>query len=97
MQQQKMTFEQNMEAMSKMSPEEREAKVGELTKMCICADCPTYVATGEKRLLFCTTGRSKIIKEEKGCICPGCPVYENMGLRWDYYCTRGSGKEQTGK
>lgn len=94
---QKTTFEQNMEAMSKMSPEEIETKMGELTKMCICGDCPTYVGAGEKRLLFCATEKSKIIKEEKGCICPGCPVYENMGLRWDYYCTKGSGKEQAGK
>lgn len=92
----KLSFEQVMQAMNMMSPEEREAKIAELAKMCICDGCPTYAGTGEKRLLFCITGKSEIIKKEKGCICPVCPVQENMALRWDYYCTRGSGKEQAG-
>ena len=93
---QKMTFEQNMEAMNKMSPKEMDAKVKELTKMCICGRCPTYAGTGEKKLLFCATGKSTIIKKEKGCICPGCPVQKNLALRWDYYCLKGTGKEQAG-
>lgn len=90
------TFEQAMQAMNKMSPKEKESKMKELARMCICADCPTYVGTGEKALLFCATGKSKIIEEEKGCICPGCPVQDTMGLRWDYYCTKGSGRELAG-
>lgn len=85
-----------MEAMAGMSSKEMEAKIAELTKMCICGKCPTYVNTGEKKLLFCTTGKSSIIKKEKGCVCPGCPVQKNMSLRWDYYCLKGSGKEQAG-
>ncbi len=93
---QKNTFEQNMEAMNRMSPKEMDAKIKELTKICICGKCPTYAGTGEKRLLFCATGKSTIIKKEKGCICPGCPVQKNMSLRWDYYCLKGSGKEQAG-
>jgi hypothetical protein len=93
---QKTTFEQNMQAMSKMSPKEMEAKVAEFTRMCICGGCPTYAGTGEKRLVFCATGKSKIIKKEKGCLCPGCPVQNKLSLRWDYYCLKGSGKEQAG-
>lgn len=93
---QKTTFEQNMEAMNKLSTKEMEAKVAELTQMCICGGCPTYAGTGEKRLLFCATGKSKIIKKEKGCLCPGCPVQKKLALRWDYYCLKGSGKEQAG-
>jgi len=88
------TFEQNMEAMSKMSPTEKEEKMAQLKKMCICGNCPSYSGLGEKRLLFCVTGKSTIIKKEKGCICPGCPVTDIMGLKWIYYCTKGSGREQ---
>ena len=90
------TFEQHMEAMAGMSSKEMEAKTAELKKLCICTKCPTYVNTGEKKLLFCATGKSSIIKKEKGCVCPGCPVQKNMALRWDYYCLKGSGKEQAG-
>lgn len=91
-----MTFEQTMEAMVKMSPDEMKEKLAEMTKMCICGNCPSYKGTGEKKLLFCATGKSAIIKEEKGCVCPTCPVTQNVGLRWIYYCTKGSGKEQAG-
>jgi Zn finger protein HypA/HybF involved in hydrogenase expression len=91
-----MTFEQNMEAMSKMSPDEMKTRLEEMTKMCVCGKCPSYIDTGEKKLLFCATGKSAMIKKEKGCICPGCPVTENVGLKWIYYCTKGSGKEQAG-
>lgn len=62
---QKTTFEQNMAAMGKMSPKEMDAKLAEFTKMCICGGCPTYAGTGEKRLLFCATGKSKIIKKRR--------------------------------
>ncbi len=91
-----MTFEKTMEAMSKMSPEEMKASVAELTKICICGNCPSHKGTDEKRLLFCATGKSAMIKKEKGCICPGCPVTEKLGLKWIYYCMKGSGKDQSG-
>jgi len=91
-----MTFELNMEAMSKMSLDEINARIAELTKICICGKCPSYKGTRETRLLFCTTGKSALIQKEKGCMCPGCPVTEKMGLRWLYYCMKGSGKEQAG-
>jgi len=96
MQTQKITFEQVMEAMNRMTPEEREARIAELTELCICGSCPTYVETGETELVFCATRRSELIKEERGCLCPGCPVQDKMALRWDYYCLKGSGKELAG-
>lgn len=89
-----MTFEQNMEEMGKMTPNEMKARITELTKECICGKCPSYKNTGENKLMFCATGKSAIIKKEKGCVCPGCPVTVKAGLRWIYYCTKGSGKEQ---
>ncbi len=92
----KKTFEQNMEAFSKLSPAETAAKIKELDKICICLNCPTYKGTGETKLTFCAIGKSNIIKKDKGCICPGCPVQKSMALRWDRYCLKGSGKEQSG-
>ncbi len=91
------TFEQNMEAMSKMSPKEIEAQIAQLTKMCICGKCPSYVGTGEKKLVFCATGKSTTLKNEKGCICMTCPVTGKLGMKWSYYCMRGTGKEQSSK
>ncbi|VVB61676.1 Uncharacterised protein [uncultured archaeon] len=90
------TFEKSMEEMSRLSPKERDAKIKELDKLCICPRCPTYIGTGEKMITFCARGKSKIIKNEKGCLCPTCPVQSRLGLRWMYYCTKGSGMEQAG-
>ncbi|CAG1006107.1 MAG: DUF2769 domain-containing protein [Candidatus Methanoperedens sp.] len=90
------TFEQNMEAMSKMTPADMQAKIKELDKICICGKCPTYIGTGEKKLTFCAIGKSTMIKKDKGCLCPTCPVQKNLALRWDRYCLKGSGKEQSG-
>ena len=90
------TFEQNMEAMSKMTPEKMQSKIKELDKICICGKCPTYTGTGEKKLTFCIIGKSTIIKKDKGCLCPTCPVQKSLALRWDRYCLKSSGKEQIG-
>jgi hypothetical protein len=84
------TFEQNMDAMSKMSPAEMQAKIKELDKICVCGKCPTYTGSGEKKLTFCAIGKSTIIKKDKGCLCPTCPVQKNLALRWDRYCLKGS-------
>ena len=56
------TFEQNMEALSKMSPAQVQARIKELDKICICGKCPTYMGTGEKKLTFCAIGKRTIIK-----------------------------------
>lgn len=87
-------FEDVMKMMANMSEEEMKTAVQENMKMCICGTCPSYVGTGEDKLLFCATGKSDRITEEKGCTCPGCPVTPKMGLRWDYYCIKGAGKDQ---
>jgi len=89
------TFEQNWEAMSKMSPAEMQAQIKELDKICVCGKCPTYAGTGEKKLTFCAIGKSAIIKKDKGCICPTCPAQKNLALRWDRYCLKGSGLQQS--
>jgi Protein of unknown function (DUF2769) len=86
-------FEEMMEKLSGMSPEEMKAAAEENTKLCICGRCPSYVGTGETELLFCSTGKSDKITEERGCICMECPLTPKMGLRWGYYCTRGSAKD----
>jgi hypothetical protein len=92
-----VTFEEVMEKMAGMSPEEMQAKIKESAEICkdYCGNCPSYEDTGETALVFCATGKSDKIKEEKGCLCPGCPIQTDlMGLRWDYYCTKGSAREQ---
>ncbi|MGB8216810.1 MAG: DUF2769 domain-containing protein [Candidatus Methanoperedens sp.] len=91
------TFEQNMEAMSKLSQAQMQAQIKELDKICICGKCPTYIGTGEKKLTFCAIGKSAVIKKDKGCLCPTCPVQKNLSLRWDRYCLKGSGMQQSGK
>lgn len=92
------SFEEIMKEMMKLSDAQRAAKMKEATKICAdyCGKCPSHVGTGETKLLFCSTGKSSIIKKKKGCICGGCPVQKNMALRWDYYCVKGSGGEQAG-
>ena len=78
-------------------PEAERTKLMEQAKtMCICTKCPSYSGTGEIKVLFCSIGKSSIIKEEKGCSCGLCPVVPHMGLTRLYYCTRGSEKEQRG-
>jgi hypothetical protein len=91
---QPVTFEQAMEMMSQMSEQERKAAVEELTDLCICSTCPTYVGTGETELLFCIVGTSDVISEDKGCPCPACPVTPRIGLRWNDYCLKGSGQQR---
>ncbi len=90
------TFEQYMEELNKMSPEEKSAKIKELDQKCTCGMCPTYMGTGEEKLTFCVIGKSTVIEKENGCICPGCPVQAELALKWTYYCTKGSGKELAG-
>ncbi len=76
---------------------DRDARIAELTRLCTCADCPTYRGTGETKLLFCMLGKAGVIKTEKECFCAPCPVTDALGLRWNFYCTRGSGLQQQRK
>ncbi|MFQ5832280.1 MAG: DUF2769 domain-containing protein [Candidatus Thorarchaeota archaeon] len=89
-------FEELMKKAMQMPEEQRMAMMAENKKMCICASCPSYTGTGETELLFCSSGKSKVITEEKGCTCGGCPVTPKMGLTHLYFCTRGSEGQQRG-
>ncbi|HUU74762.1 MAG TPA: DUF2769 domain-containing protein [Methanoregulaceae archaeon] len=90
-------FEENMQAMAKMSKEEQEKKIEMLKGMCQCPTCPSYntCAKNSKEILFCSTGKSFMcISEEKGCVCPTCPVAPQIGLKYTFFCTRGAEKSQ---
>ncbi len=89
-------WEQMMQMMKTMPEEESMKRMQKMMGMCICRDCPTYVGTGETKVLFCSVGRSEVITEEKGCTCGGCPVTPEMGLTNQYYCTKGNEAQQRG-
>jgi hypothetical protein len=86
-------WEEMMEKMQDMSEEERGKQTERLKSMCICRNCPSYLGTGEAKVLFCSIGKSSMITMEKGCVCGGCPVFQHMGLTNLYYCTKGSEAE----
>jgi len=89
-------WEKMMKKMKAMPEAERMKLMEQARTMCLCTKCPSYRGTGETELLFCSTGKSSIIKEEKGCSCGLCPVVAHMGLTRLYYCTRGNEREQRG-
>ena len=70
------TFVQDMEAMSKMSPAEGQAKIEELDKICICEKCPTYIETG-----MCS-GLSSTFRWK-------CPSYVGTGAYKHTFCVIG--------
>jgi hypothetical protein len=88
-------FEQTMQNMMKMTPQEgMKTLQAEMTK-CICGQCPSYTtaagASGEG--FFCGTGKSfRHITTEVNCICGRCPVKSDLGLKYGFFCTRGSEK-----
>ncbi|HME52910.1 MAG TPA: DUF2769 domain-containing protein [Candidatus Lokiarchaeia archaeon] len=86
------SFEEHMEEMSTLSPEEIGELMGEVKAACICGDCPSYADTGETGGAFCANGKSEYITENKGCNCGDCPVTGKMGLRWGGYCMQGSAR-----
>ncbi len=63
----------------------------EAQSICICPECPTYVACNEP-VAFCLAeeGKSACIVTQRGCICSGCPVHDQMKFLYGYYCTEGS-------
>jgi hypothetical protein len=90
-------FKEKMEAMKKMSDEERAAAVENLKSMCICPTCPSYNECAKKanEKLFCWTGKSFMcINFENGCVCPQCPVATELGLNNTFFCNRGAEKAQ---
>jgi hypothetical protein len=90
-------FEQTMQSMSKMSPQEGMKTLSEVMGKCMCGGCPTYTnaarASGES--FFCGTGKSfRHITTLVNCLCGGCPVKGDLGLRHDSFCMKGSEKTQ---
>jgi hypothetical protein len=89
-------FDQYMEQMKGLGPEQVRALIEDNKKKCICASCPTYneCAARKRELLYCLLGRSKECQmDELGCVCPDCPVTVDLDLVNTYYCTQGSERE----
>jgi len=88
-------FEQTMQDMRKMPPQEgMKTLMAEMGK-CMCGQCPTYTnaarASGEG--FFCGTGKSfRHITTDVNCLCGGCPVKSDLGLKYGFFCLRGSEK-----
>ena len=90
-------FEQTMQDMAKMPPQEGTRMLMAEKGKCMCAQCPTYTgaarASGES--FFCGTGKSfGHITTEVNCLCGGCPVKTDLGLKYGFFCMRGSEKAQ---
>ncbi|MDD1668196.1 MAG: DUF2769 domain-containing protein [Methanomicrobiales archaeon] len=88
-------FEQTMQNMMKMSPQEGMKTLQAVIGKCICGECPTHTnaarASGES--FFCGTGKSfRHITTEVNCLCGRCPVKSELGLKYGFFCMRGSEK-----
>ena len=57
------TFEQNMEAMSKMSPAQVQAQIKELDKICVCGKCMSE--PGRRNSHFVQSGKAQRSKKIK--------------------------------
>lgn len=89
-------FDQYMEQMRGLGPEQVRNLIEVNRKKCTCASCPTYneCTARKKELLYCLLGKSRECQlDELGCICPDCPVTVDLDLQNTYYCTQGSEKE----
>jgi hypothetical protein len=90
-------FEQTMQNMMKMPPQEGMKTLQAVMDKCMCGGCPTYTnaarASGES--FFCGTGKSfRHITTKVNCLCAGCPVKSDLGLKHDFFCLKGSEKTQ---
>jgi hypothetical protein len=86
-------FKEKMEAIQKMSDEERAAALENLRSKCICPTCPTYTdcAKNANEKMFCSIGKSFMcITFEKECLCTQCPVRGELGLNNMFFCIRGA-------
>ncbi len=89
-------FDQYMDHMKGLGPEEVRNMMDDKRKKCTCASCPSYneCTSAKKELIFCLVGKSKdCMIDEVGCICPDCPVTAELELLNTYYCTQGSENE----
>lgn len=88
-------FEQTMQNMTKISPQEGMKMLEAEISKCMCGQCPSYTnaarASGEG--FFCGTGKSfRHITTQVNCLCGGCPVKSDLGLKHGFFCARGSEK-----
>ncbi|WP_067047442.1 DUF2769 domain-containing protein [Methanofollis ethanolicus] len=58
------TFEEKVQAMKNMAPEDVQAAVEKLKSMCICPTCPVARDMGLKYTFFCTRGAEKAQRYE---------------------------------
>jgi len=86
-------FEDMLEELDSLSPDELSNKIAEVKDSCVCITCPSYDGTGEINVGFCTIGKSDLITENKGCSCGDCPVTSILSLRWGGYCMHGAAKD----
>jgi len=85
------SFEAKYKAlMGGMSEADIKRSAEQVLHLCLCNKCPTNTETGDVNAVFCTFGKSEMIKEQKGCLCKDCSITKTMSLRWDSYCIRGS-------
>jgi len=94
-------FEQLIQDVSKMSPDDQNKAIEEYKASCICPTCPTWnkCAKDANEKLFCVTGKSvDCISILKGCECPVCPLAQSLGVgvELNTYCLNGSEMEQRG-
>jgi hypothetical protein len=88
-------FEQAMQNMARMSPQEGMRMLQAVKEKCICGQCPSYtpVAKASGEGFFCGTGKSfGHISTEVNCMCGRCPNKADLGLKYGFFCTRGSEK-----
>ncbi len=92
-------FEETMQRMAAMGPQERETFIDGYRQQCICPGCPTYndCMRGGGERLYCLNGKSGCDVVQQGCICPTCPVAAALGLTRQFYCTDGSEQQRRGK
>lgn len=92
-------FEKLNPQLNEMSDEDRNKKLQELEKDCVCPICPTYTDCAKKagENMFCIRDKSEeCINKERGCMCPTCPFAAKykIGVIFNFYCIRGEELKQ---
>lgn len=85
-------YEQEIERLDGLRPEELEEWIGRMKKLCRCPQCATYSECNAKNqeLLYCYLGKNTGCEmAAKTCDCPICKVTDELGLKYSFYCMRG--------
>jgi hypothetical protein len=88
-------YEEMLQKMIRMSPDEKDALLERNRGLCSCPKCPTYTRCMKEKgeRMFCWTGKSPCPVNPTGCLCPSCPVAALMGYSKTYYCVNGTEAE----